>query len=121
MQAIQEYSNRFVEEREWQSFHTIKNLIMSLSIETGELMEVIQWLSDEETANLPQDLKKMGAIKEEIGDIFHCLVRICFSLDIDLEEAFWEKIKKTEKKYPVSLCYGKKLKYNEYSEISILS
>ena len=116
IKEMQEFSQKFVKERDWEQYQTPKNVAMGVSIEASELMEIFQWLTDRQSYDIKNDLKKKGEIADEIGDILHYLIRLSTLLDIDLNEAFWNKIKKTEAKYPVDLVKGKKEKYTAYAQ-----
>ena len=84
---------------------------MALSGEAGELLEVFQWLTDEESKNLSEKDKQSS--KEEIADVFIYLLRLCDKLGIDLEEAVDEKLVSNAKKYPVNLSKNNAIKYNK--------
>ena len=102
----------FNKERDWDQFHTPKNLIMSLFKEIGELSEIFQWKNDGE---IESDLKKKKIkekISDEVADIMLYLLRFSDLAKIDIEKCCLKKIKKNEKKYPVSLSKGKATKYN---------
>ena len=111
MKKIQTIINEFSTKRDWEKFHNPKNLSMALSVEASELVEIFQWLDLEQSQNLPED-KKTHA-KEEIADIAVYLIRMCMKLDINLEEAIIEKMKKNEKKYPLFDENGKKIEYGK--------
>ena len=96
---------KFVDERDWEQFHTPKNLSMALSVEASELLEIFQWQKADEYKKANKKQKEM--IKDEIADIFYYLVRISDKLDIDIEKAFIKKMKKNRKKYPKRLVKGK--------------
>jgi len=98
----------FVDERDWEQFHTPKNLSMALSVEASELLEIFQWQKAEEYKNATEEQKEM--IKDEIADIFYYLVRISDKLDINIEEALLKKMKKNREKYPKELAKGKAIK-----------
>ena len=102
---------KFVDERNWDQFHTPKNLAMALSGEVGELTEIFQWLNEEESKNLSD--KNLQAAKEELADIFIYLLRISDKLGIELEDAVNEKIKLNAQKYPVELAKDNAIKYNQ--------
>jgi len=102
---------KFSDERNWDQFHTPKNLAMALSVEASELLEIFQWLNQEESKNLND--KEKESVKEELADIFIYLIRIADKLDIDLEEAITHKMKINAKKYPVELSKGNAVKYNK--------
>lgn len=108
---IKNILKKFSEDRDWEQFHSPKNLAMALSVEASELVEIFQWLTEEQSYNLT-DSKKQHT-KEEIADIAIYLLRICMKLDIDLEDAILEKMKKNEEKYPVDKVKGSAKKYTE--------
>ena len=102
---------KFSEDRNWDKFHTPKNLTMALSVEVAELVEIFQWLSQEESSNLDEDV--LQSVKEELADILIYLIRIADKFNIDLEESVDEKILINEQKYPVELSRGNAVKYNK--------
>ena len=103
--------NTFVAKRNWHQFHNPKNLSMALSVEASELVEIFQWLTEEESKNLKnQDLE---SVKDEIADIFIYLLRISDVLDIDVEESILNKIEKNKINYPLSLSKDNAIKYNK--------
>lgn len=108
---IKDILNKFSKERDWDQFHSPKNLTMALSVEVSELLEIFQWLTEEQSYNL-NDSKKQHA-KEEVADIAIYLLRICMKLNINLEEAIIEKMKKNEEQYPVEKAKGSAKKYTE--------
>ena len=79
---------KFADERNWDQFHTPKNLAMALSVEASELVEIFQW---KESTDF-DDRKTLQAAEEELSDIFYYTVRMCQKLDINLEEAFHRKM-----------------------------
>ena len=105
---IQDKIKKFVRERDWEKFHTPKNLSMSLSIEAAELMEHFQWTnSAEEAVRILKDKRKKLEIEDEVADIAIYLIGFCNLYGVDLERAILRKIKKNAKKYPVKLVKGK--------------
>ena len=106
-------ARNFVSERKWDSYHSPKNLSIALSIEAAELMEIFQWMNDQESLEISNNPEKMDQIKDELSDVFHCLLRICDVLNIDLKNSFFEKVKKNKQKYPIDLVEGRREKYNE--------
>ena len=116
VKEMQDFSQKFVKDREWDKYHTPKNVAMGVTIEASELMEIFQWLNDQQSYDLKNDPEKKEQIADEMGDILHYLVRLSTLLDIDLKEAFWQKIRKTEAKYPADLAKGKKDKYTAYAK-----
>ncbi len=103
---------KFREERDWDQYHSPKNLAMALMVEAGELAEQFQWLTQEQSSTLPPD--KLAEVKEEIGDVLIYLANLCDKLGIDPMQAALDKLEKNRKKYPAPLVKGKSLKYNEY-------
>ena len=100
----------FRREREWENFHTPKNLSTALSIEAAELLECFQWAKDSELADLV--VREREAIEEEIADIAIFLSYLCHDLKIDLDVAVRSKLEKNRQKYPVHLTRGTATKYN---------
>ena len=107
---IKKIINKFAKDRNWDQFHTPKNLSMALSVEASELVEIFQWLNDEESKTL--DEKNLQSVREELADILIYLIRISHKLDIDLQESVLEKIKINEIKYPIELAKDNAIKYN---------
>lgn len=112
MNELMEDLRRFADERNWEQFHSPKNLSMALTVEAGELMEHMQWLTEEESRNLPPEKKHQVA--EEIGDVLIYLVRLADKLGIDPLEAAAMKLRKNASKYPVEDARGNALKYTEF-------
>ncbi len=113
IENLQQRAKHFVQERDWEQYQTPRDVCMSLSIEASELLELFLWLKDTEVAAIKDNQKKMPAIKDEIADVFYWVIRLADMLNIDLEVAFLEKLKKNELKYPVETCKGKTEKYTE--------
>jgi NTP pyrophosphatase (non-canonical NTP hydrolase) len=101
----------FAVKRDWNQFHSPKNLSMALSVEVAELVEEFQWLTEEQSAKLSPE--KLAKVKDEIGDIMIYLVRLSSKLGIDLISAAKEKTLKNEIKYPVDKAKGNAKKYSE--------
>jgi NTP pyrophosphatase (non-canonical NTP hydrolase) len=97
----------FVAEREWEPFHSPKNLAMSLAIEAAELMEHFQWLTTEESRQLAHDDAKRAAVGEEVADVLAYLLAMANALGLDLAAAFADKLIKNALKYPVELSRGR--------------
>ena len=103
----------FAKEREWDQFHHPKNLVMALSGEVGELTEIFQWLSTEQSSEVMNDEKRAEEVRHEMADVFYYLVRLADRLGVDLEAAFWEKMRLNERRYPVEKARGSAKKYTE--------
>ena len=102
----------FIEERDWEQFHSPKNLAMALSVEASEIVEHFQWLTEEQSQNLPPE--KLAEVREEIGDVMIYLAELAEKLGVDPMEAAREKLEINERKYPADLVKGKASKYTEY-------
>ena len=103
---------KFNRERDWEQFHSPKNLAMDVATEVGELLEHFRWLTEEKSSQLDQ--KTLDAVRDEIGDVFRALVYLSHKLGIDPIQAAEEKLEKTGKKYPAEKCRGKATKYTAY-------
>ncbi|MCG8424325.1 MAG: nucleotide pyrophosphohydrolase [Proteobacteria bacterium] len=111
--AIQAQLRQFVGEREWDRFHTPKNLVMALSGEVGELTELFQWLSEEESWRIMDAAESAQAVRDEIADVLMYLLRIADVLGVDPAPAVQAKMRKNAAKYPVEHWRGKARKYTE--------
>ena len=112
IKRIQEKLQTFATERDWDQFHTPKNLAMALAGEAGELVEIFQWLTPEESIDIVNSDNDMALVNEELADVFIYALRLADKLDINIEKAINQKIKDNEAKYPVSLSRGNATKYN---------
>lgn len=106
--------NKFSTDRDWDQFHSIKNLSMALNVEASELAEIFQWMSEEGSNKIVENPVELQKVKEELADILVYMLRISSKLNIDLEEAVVNKMIVNEKKYPVDLVRSNSKKYNEY-------
>lgn len=102
---------RFAAARDWEQFHTPKNLAMALCVEAAELLEHFQWLTPEESARL--DAHRKRAVEDEIADVLLYLTRLADVLDIDPLAAARRKIRVNARKYPVVRAKGNARKYSE--------
>jgi NTP pyrophosphatase (non-canonical NTP hydrolase) len=102
---------KFAEERDWDQYHSPKNLASALSVEAAELLERFQWLTEDQSRNLPPE--ELQKVREEIADVLNYLVRLADKLDVNLLEAAREKIGKNAQKYPVDKARGSAKKYSE--------
>lgn len=102
----------FAEKRNWDQFHTPKNLSMALAVETAELLEIFQWMTDEQSRAIASNDEEMALVRQEIADIFIYLIRLADKLNVEIEKAILEKIELNEKKYPVELARNNATKYN---------
>ncbi|APV51001.1 nucleotide pyrophosphohydrolase [Betaproteobacteria bacterium GR16-43] len=111
LEALKEHLREFAREREWDQFHSPKNLAMALSVEAAELLEIFQWLTEEQSRRL--DAKTHAAASDEIADVFIYLLRLADKLGIDPVAAAQRKQVKTAEKYPVEKSRGNNKKYTE--------
>ena len=103
----------FADSRDWNQFHSPKNLCMALSAEVAEITEHFQWLSEEQSRNLPT--QKRNEVATELADTFLYLIRLADKLEIDLVAAALNKIELNEQKYPVDKSRGNAKKYTEFA------
>ena len=113
LEAIFKYQRKFAEDRDWEQFHTPKNLAMALSVEASELLEIFQWLTPEQSKDISKNPELMKSVKNEMSDTLYYLLRMTDILDIDLEEALSSKMLENEKKYPIEKSKGIAKKYNQ--------
>lgn len=101
----------FVSEREWDQFHTPKNLAMALAAESGELLEHFMWVTPEESASLPPATREEAAL--EMADVLLFLLRLAQKLDVDLLGTAERKLALNAIKYPVDKSRGRSTKYDK--------
>ena len=112
MIALRDTLRKFVAERDWDQFHSPKNLAMALSVEAAELMEHFQWLTEADSHRLPPE--KFAQVRDEMADVLLYLVRLADKLEVDLLDAAAKKIAKNAKKYPADQVRGSMKKYTDY-------
>lgn len=112
MERLIEEIREFNAERDWGQFHSPKNLAMALVVEAGEVAEIFQWLTEEESRDLPPAI--VASAGEELADAFIYLLNLADKLSVDLLVAAREKLKRNAEKYPAEIVRGKSLKYTEY-------
>lgn len=100
---------QFAQERDWEQFHTPKNLAMALSVEASELVEVFQWMTPEEATTVMSS-EKARAVQDEVADILTYLLRFADVLDIDLDEALAAKSADNSRRYPIRTSKGSSVK-----------
>jgi len=106
----------FCDKRDWDQFHDAKELSIALSIEASEILEHFRWKTKDEIKKLLENPIKKEEIGDEMADVFYFLLRIAQMNNIDLTEAFYRKLDKNDKKYPVEKAKGSSKKYNEYEQ-----
>ncbi|CAG4922910.1 nucleotide pyrophosphohydrolase [Paraburkholderia saeva] len=114
LMELRELIREFVSERDWDKFHTPKNLATALSVEASELLEPFQWLVSGERSELSD--AKLTAIRHEMADVLVYLVRLADRLDVDLFAAVLEKMAINRTKYPADKVRGDARKYSKYDD-----
>ena len=108
---LREQLRRFASERDWDQYHSPKNLAAALCVEAAELLEHFQWRTDDESKTLPAD--QLAKVSEEMADVLLYLVRLADKLHVDLLEAAHAKILLNGQKYPVDKARGSSRKYTD--------
>lgn len=116
LEALKVKLQAFADERDWDQFHSPKNLSMALSVEASELVECFQWLTEEQSQNLSPEQRQ--AVIDEVADVQIYLLRLATKLNVNLVEAAEQKIVKNEAKYPAEKVKGSSKKYTEYAQES---
>lgn len=107
---------RFAAERDWDQYHTPKNLATALVCEAAELVEIFQWMTAEESARVMEDERLAREVRHELADILVYCVRLADKLDVDLAAAVDEKLEINAGKYPVEKARGNATKYSRRGE-----
>ena len=111
MNDLRDKLRQFAAERDWDQFHSPKNLASALAVEAAELLERFQWLTEDQSRRLPPD--ELAKVREEMADVLNYLIRLADKLDVNLLEAARDKIKVNALKYPVDKSRGSARKYSE--------
>jgi NTP pyrophosphatase (non-canonical NTP hydrolase) len=112
LSQLRDALREFAAERDWDKFHSPKNLASALSVEAAELLERFQWLTEDESRSLPP--AELARVRDEMADVLNYLVRLADKLDVNLLDAAREKIKLNAVKYPVEKARGSAKKYSEF-------
>ena len=112
IKSVQKTLQEFAQVRDWEQFHSPKNIATALAVEAAELLEPFQWLKEEDSRRLKEKPDDYAQVVEETADVMIYLLRLADLLDIDLEQAVADKIRKNGEKYPVALAFGNAVKYN---------
>jgi NTP pyrophosphatase (non-canonical NTP hydrolase) len=108
--ALAEQLREFARERDWNQFHSPKNVAMALTVEAAELQEKFQWLTEEQSKRLAGEV--LDAVKDELADVFLYTLRMAQVLGVDLLAAAEAKMVKNARKYPVDKARGNATKYD---------
>ena len=111
LNRLREELRAFAAERDWDQFHSPKNLASALVVEAAELLEPFQWLTEDQSRNL--DAKQRAAVTDELADVQIYLIRLADKLDVDLLQSVREKIVRNAEKYPVTKFKGSARKYSD--------
>lgn len=112
LESVRKRLREFAAVRDWDQFHSPKNLAMALSVEASELVECFQWLTEEQSRSL--NVEQLAAVTDEIADVQLYLIRLADKVGVDIATAIEQKIKKNEAKYPAEKVKGSSKKYSEY-------
>lgn len=102
---------RFVGERDWDRYHSPRNVAAALAVEAAELQQLFLWREDDDHAE-----DKRSAVEQEAADVAICLLNFCNRMNIDLGDAVVRKLADAERKYPIERVRGRRLKYDEYPD-----
>ena len=105
--ALRDLMRGFVAERDWQQFHSPKNLAMAAAVEAAELMEHFLWIDNDESRRLMQDPAKLTPVADEIADVVGVCLALCNALGLDLSEIFADKMARNATKYPADQARGR--------------
>jgi NTP pyrophosphatase (non-canonical NTP hydrolase) len=97
LDEVRDFLRKFAADRDWEQYHTPKNLAMALAAEAGELVEVFQWLTPEESGGLTEEQRR--AVADEMADVLQYLVRLADVAEIELREVLWRKLQENEKRF----------------------
>jgi len=105
--SLKDAMRRFVAERDWEQFHSPKNLAMGLSVETAELMEHFLWIDAEASRRVVENNAELEEVADEMADVACYLLALTNVLNIDLSDAILRNLEKNAQKYPVEKCKGR--------------
>ncbi len=107
VQQLKDVFGEFVSKRQWNQFHSPKNLVMSLAVEVAELMEHFLWMENAESEGVVNDPEQFEAVRDEIADVAGNILCLCNALGLDLSEAVRKKMAKNVVKYPAEKYQGR--------------
>jgi dCTP diphosphatase len=109
--TLRDALRRFAADRDWDQYHSPKNLAIAVSVEAGELLEIFQWLTDDTSQSLSAE--QSARVREEMADVLLYLIRLADKLNIDLVAAAQDKLALNAQKYPIDKARGSNRKYTE--------
>ncbi|MEU6545161.1 nucleotide pyrophosphohydrolase [Streptomyces sp. NPDC046859] len=98
--GLQRRLAEFAAARDWQPYHTPKNLVSALSVEAAELQEIFQWLTPEQSARVMEDADTAARVRDEVADVLAYLLQLCEVLGVDPLAALGAKIDRNERRFP---------------------
>ena len=107
VQQLRQQVQTFVDQRQWNRYHTPRNLVMALVVEVAELMELFQWRTDQEAARIMEQPQVAEAVQDELADVLCYVLALANTLSIDLSTALKNKMAKNQAKYPVEQYRGR--------------
>lgn len=113
---IKKWIQKFNDERDWNQYHHPKELAISISLESAELLEHFQWEKKRPLQAIKSNKKLIQSLKNELSDILIYSFNFANKLDIDISEAIKNKIEENNRKYPAELVKGRAEKYTAYQE-----
>ena len=113
IQKLSDALDQFATDRNWEQFHSPKNLLLALTGEVGELAEIFQWMGDVEARSAGETAATAQAVKDELADVLFYLVRLASVLKVDLNAAAVQKLRSNAIKYPIETSHGISTKYNK--------
>lgn len=114
IQQMTDIVRRFAQDREWEQFHTPKNLVLAVAGEVGELAELFQWLTPDEAALIMTRPDTAEAVRHELADVLGYILRLADVLNVDLAKALVDKVAINEARYPVEAARGNARKYTDF-------
>jgi len=112
MKNLKKQIQDFAEDRDWEKYHSPKNLAIGLNVESSELLEIFLWLTEDESKKLNE--RQLANLKQEIGDVMIYLTSLAGKFDFDPIECAKEKIELNKVKYPAKIVKGSARKYTDY-------
>ena len=104
---------KFAIDRNWEQFHSPKNLVMALTAEVGELVEIFQWMSEIDSNNITNKPDLLKAVENEVADVLMYVIRLSSVLNLDLDRAVKSKLSINQQKYPINKSFGSSKKYDQ--------
>ena len=112
LQDLRDQLRKFAADRDWDQFHSPKNLAIALSVEASELLEHFQWITADQSQSL--SVEEIADVRKEMADVLLYLIRLADKIDVDLLEAAGDKLSENARKYPVEKARGSSKKYTEF-------